>query len=280
MPAIDSPLPAEQLAALRVVAEQAARAGGSIARNHFGRDLHVELKADRSEVSAADMAAQNAVCETIRAARPSDALLGEETLSEALRAIKPSDDIPTWVIDPIDGTRNYVRGIPFYACSVGVMVGGFPVAGAVLDPSNDTLYSGDLHAGVHLNGRPLDGQRAPAAAAVATRPVVGLPSQAAGRVLQVMHTWIDRFVTRNFGSSALHLALVATGQLQATLFADCRLWDIAGAWPLLAAAGGVLQRLDRDEPVFPLRVASYQNDPIPAVAAASPELLKRLLEQK
>ena len=107
---------------LRLLAERAARLGGRLARAYAGAPLGVRLKSDRSEVTDADEATQAALIRELRAARPADAFLTEEVQPPGPEAPpSPCNDRVCWVIDPIDGTRNFVRGLPVYACSVAAM---------------------------------------------------------------------------------------------------------------------------------------------------------------
>jgi myo-inositol-1(or 4)-monophosphatase len=266
------PSDCELPAALRLVAEQAARAGGQVARSCFGRVSSARLKGDHSEVSEADDAAQAAIVASILAQRPVDAFLAEEVLGlpDGPRSWpRVTNDRVCWVIDPIDGTRNFLRGIPLWACSVAAMRGGLPLCGAVYDPLHDVLYS----AGGGVGGLLLDGQpSAPAHSGAARptglnpKPVVGIPSSPTGPTAAIAYQWLERFVCRSLGSTALQLAWVASGQLDATLSDNARLWDIAAAWVLVTASGG---RITSPEgaPLFPLDVQRYAGEKLPTLAA-------------
>ncbi|MBU0640011.1 MAG: hypothetical protein KKB50_14175 [Planctomycetes bacterium] len=255
--------------ALRMLAETAARAGARLARQRFGAVHAVRWKADRSEVTEVDEAAQRAVITCIQAARPADAFICEETQPEGdTRAPAPSDATLCWVIDPLDGTRNYVRGLPHYACSVAAMLGGFPIVGAICDAVHDVMYSGSQAEGAFLDGTTLRAEaRGPAPPADRPRtPIVAIPSTRHGRAFEIVHDWVDRMIVRNFGSAALHLALVAAGQLDAALATNCKLWDLAAGWVLVTGAGGRMSSPD-GAPLFPLDVARYAGEDLPSLAA-------------
>lgn len=259
---------------LRALAEAAARAGGEVARRRFNTPFNIERKADGSEVSDADHEAQAAIIALLHKTRPGDAFLAEETLDAALFGAPPpapADDVFTWIIDPIDGTRNYVRGIPFYTCSVGVMRGGFPVAGAIFDPERDELFSISRGEALLVNGSPVQPVDEKGTAGRSRKPLVALPSMLAGRPGELVHAWRGRIVNRNFGSTALHLAMVAAGRLQATLISDSRLWDIAAGWPMLEAVGGLITDL-HEGPLFPLDVSAYGGEALQSLAAATPQI--------
>jgi fructose-1,6-bisphosphatase/inositol monophosphatase family enzyme len=255
---------------LRRIAERAACAGGAVARHYFRTEFAVELKHDRSEVSDADHAAQDAILAVIRARRHDDGFITEEQYEPPPGVAPlpaPTNGRICWVVDPIDGTRNFVRGIPIYTCVVAAMIDGAPLVGAIFSPEDQRLYSGSRAAGLFVDGMPFAGQ-----AAAATRPpdrnprpVVGFPSMPAGDVKDMTHAWLERFVSRNLGSTALHLALVATGELDGMLTDNARLWDIAAGCLLVEVAGGRISTPHGD-PLFPLDVAHYDRGEMPTLA--------------
>jgi myo-inositol-1(or 4)-monophosphatase len=255
---------------LQALAERAARAAGAVAREWFDGDLQITLKTDGSEVTQADQLAQRAALDIIRAARPGDGVIAEEEgLSNGPAAAGGSVPRVVWAIDPIDGTRNYVRGIPYFACSVGALVDGSPAAGAIYEPLRDTMYAGAVGGAMTVNDRPrrvLDGDR---------RTLLGaIPSKHHKRVSQLVHAWVDRLVVRNTGSTALHLAMVAAGQLDAALATDAYLWDIAAGCAMIVAGGGAVSAPD-GRPVFPLDLSSPPGET--PVLAAGPRTHTRLV---
>ncbi len=256
-------------AELRSLAERAARAGGAVARDMFESQLEVSYKADGSEVSNADHAAQEAVLDVLRQARPQDWFIAEESAVEAPHSAGETDSV-CWAIDPIDGTRNYVRGIPYFSCSVGALLGGTPVAGAIYDPLRDVMYAGAVGGDMCVNGRKRcvrDGE---------ARTLLGaIPSRRHKQVTQLVHSWVDRLVVRNTGSTALHLAMVAAGQLVAALSVHAHLWDIAAGYALIVAGGGVAT-LPNGSPIFPISppdLARFASE----VLAAGPQTHARLI---
>jgi myo-inositol-1(or 4)-monophosphatase len=237
-----------------------------MARGYFGRVTQARLKADRSEVCEADEAAQVAVVAALRGQRPDDAFVTEEVLRLAAGPPAPppaSDDVVCWVVDPLDGTRNFLRGIPLYACSVAAMRGGWPICGAIYDPAHDVLYSGTCAEGLFVNGRPHSPLRLSGAN---PKPIVGVPSSPSGATAALAHQWLDRFVCRGLGCTALQLAWVASGELDASLSDNARLWDLAAGWVLVAAAGGRLTS-PAGASLFPLDVQRYAGEELPNLAA-------------
>ncbi len=259
---------------LRELATAAARAGGAVARQHFREKVAIRLKADHSEVSAADEAAQAVIVAHLHAARPTDAFITEETLAVSGGSPPPSNASVCWLIDPIDGTRNYVRGIPVYATSVAAMFSGFPVAGAIYVPPIDSLYSGSRAEGLFVDGVPRQPRPLPVVGGIKLNAVVGMPSQPVAALAGLVHDWLGRFVCRNLGTTALHLALLATGELDAVLADIPRLWDIAAGWVLCEAAG-MRATSPAGAPLFPVDVASYRDQKMP-ILAARPELYERV----
>ncbi len=285
-----------------------------MALRFFRTPVEVRLKADRSEVSEADEAAQAAVVATIRAERPSDWIIAEEQLVGGSAPVTRA--AVGWVIDPIDGTRNFIRGMPDFSCSVAAMVDGMPVAGAIYLPVAQRLYSaalGRTRAGEAPAATTLPASSASSVSLSAERPgsagvdegpdltgvlyldgarhatsqaldpigerspklVVAVPSTAVGPAAELMLGCAARHVIRNLGATTLHLAYVATGQYDAALIGDSRLWDIAAGAVLLAAAGGTLETL-AGRPQFPLDPAAYAGEALPCLAARSAALAARI----
>ncbi len=261
---------------LRLLAEHAARLGGRLARSYFGQPFEIRLKPDHSEVSEADEATQAALVRELRAVRPTDAFLTEEVQPAAADAPPPpANDRLCWVIDPIDGTRNFVRGIPLYACSVAAMYAGFPLAGAICDPHQDRLWSANAAEGLFVDGAPASRRPAPAVAGVRLNAVVAIPSQPVGRAAAIAQDWLHRLVCRNLGSTALHMAWLATGELDAMLADIPRLWDIAAGWLMLTVTG-IVAATPSGDPLFPIDVGTYHGEKLPMIAGRS-DLLDRLI---
>lgn len=258
------------LAELRGLAEAAARAAGSVAQRAFGAAGATSFKLDGSEVTAADLAAERAAVAILRSARPADHFITEENTAGHPPTAAP--DAPAdaqtvwWVIDPIDGTRNFVRGIPCYVASVAAMVGGVPVAGALHEPGRDALYSASLGGGAWMNGQRLPLSAGDPRDVASRRLLVAVPSARHERVQPIVRKWVDELVIRNVGSSAMHLAMVASGQLDAALLATCRLWDIAAGWLIVQESGGRMTTPEGGA-LFPIDPAAYASEEMPSLAA-------------
>lgn len=176
-----------------------------------------------------------------------------------------------WVVDPLDGTFNYSRGMPLCCSSVGLWAEGRPVLGAVYNFFTDELFTGIVGGGAWLNGKPIavSGVREVAKASLAT----GFPhhQDKSDAPLQAFVRQVQSFKKiRMLGSAALMGAHVACGWLDAYLEDDIWLWDIAAATAICQAAGGVVS-------VRPGKAGRWARE---VVLAASPELLGILKEEK
>ena len=262
--------------ALRTLAVEAARLGARIAREAFDRPRSVALKADRSEVTEVDLAAQRQIEQLLRTRRPDDAILGEETTGPQRQNVP--DDAVWWLIDPIDGTRNFVRGIPIFACSVAAMHRGRVLAGAICDAMLDVTYSATAEGPVFTNDVPLASTEPATEHLPPTRRLlVAVPSLRRERTRPLVQLVLEKHLLRNSGSTALHLAWVALGRLDAAVSGNSRLWDIAAGAALLEAAGCVLSDPE-GRAVLPIDPARYDGREIPTLAAR-PEAHRRLLDE-
>lgn len=270
---------AAELRRLQRLAESAARRGGEVARRAFGRVHRVTLKSDRSEVTAIDIAAQRAAVVVIHRARPQDGVIGEEGLTPP-RA-KPEDARThtvslTWVIDPIDGTRNYIRGVPHFMCSVAAMLDGEPIAAAMYDPMGGTMYAAARGQGATCGGLRIRCDRAGANGERKRAPLIGIPSSYRSRDAAMVDRMIRGGVVRSLGSATLHLAFVATGAFDAAFLNNSKMWDIAAGWLIVREAGGVVCGREGRE-LFPLPNDHAPETEMPTLAAGSRTLLARLM---
>jgi myo-inositol-1(or 4)-monophosphatase len=234
------------------VAAAAARAAGAIIRRHAGAIDVDKTKASYQDlVTEADRAAQAAIEAAIAASFPTHAVLGEESvppgaaasaaaLAEKLAAAAAGAPTPwLWVIDPIDGTTNFVHGVPCSVVSIGVSHGGVLVAGVVYEPYRDELFAAAAGRGATLNGRPI----AVAAEPALSRALIGYGLHHTHHVGGAMVRGLDAVMRvsrgcRSLGSAALHLAYVAAGRLTAFWELDLSSWDIAAGALLVTEAGG------------------------------------------
>jgi myo-inositol-1(or 4)-monophosphatase len=224
------------LSPYRAGAEAAAREAGRIIQDYRGRFQVVE-KGRSDLLTSADPAAQAAVIGMIRSVWPDHTFLGEED------GARPDPDKPfRWIIDPLDGTTNYVHGFPFYAVSVGLEIAGRLSVGVVYDPVHDEMFSAARGAGATCNGRPIRVSEVSrlSAALLATGFPPLLGDDATARRLAdtfIRFARATHSVVR-FGSAALSLAYVACGRLDAVYAYNWKPWDTAAGAVIVSEAGG------------------------------------------
>lgn len=211
------------------------------------RFLEVEgiRKADGSLLSAADLAAQAAFERRLPeiAAAP---VLGEEMTAVQQKALWQQAQSGLWVVDPIDGTTNFVNGLPHFALSAALIRDGLPQLGAVYNPATGEMFTALRGGGAWLNGRPLPLCRPQKRLfeAVAGVEVKRLRS---GRLSSRIHTLSPVRSIRNLGSSTLDWCYLAAGRYDVYVHGGQNLWDYAAGALILEEAGGCLATLEGDE---------------------------------
>ena len=234
----DSPALAEDiLTKLEHVAVDAAREAGHLIMDYFGRPLDVEYKGEKlsDPVTEADRQSQTLLTGRIKAAFPDHAIVGEEDESAS---VEPLPDF-VWVLDPLDGTRNFSQGLPMFAVSVGVLLRGVPVAGAIFIPwpgVRGRVMHARTGGGAACDGTPLN---ALCANEPDSRRLVGLPGGFSQRFRfdESMRSRVGE--ARQTGSIAYELAMVASGTFQySALTGSLSLWDVAAASVIVPEAGG------------------------------------------
>lgn len=229
-----SALDEHELAAIESTAVKLAEAAGAMIRQALGGELTVRYKqfddADvlfRDPVSDVDERVEALIREEVGRQFPTHAVLGEE-------GTETSGGPVLWAIDPIDGTTNFVNGFPMFCASIGVLLHGKPIAGALWCSSTHALLPGTYHARI---GRSLSfgGQRfRPSMPSDVRRRLIGLPAlPAEGQPLE--------WDVRKTGSAALECAFVSTRSLDGAYFASPNVWDVAAGVALLEAAGCSVQ---------------------------------------
>jgi myo-inositol-1(or 4)-monophosphatase len=216
-------------AALGVVREAGERAA-----DHYRKreELDVERKGTQDLVSEADRACEDMIVGALRRLFPEDGFLGEE------RGVQNAGAKATWIIDPIDGTANFLRGIPLWCVSLGLLAEGEFVIGIIYNPITDELYAARQGQGATLNGRKIEVSQVKtledARLAIGfsyRRPVA--PHAEAVKALLDAHCEYSRL-----GSGALGLALTADGRLDGYWEAHINVWDVAAGICIVKEAGG------------------------------------------
>jgi len=249
-----------------------ARSGGSIARDRFGSAV-ASMKADESVVTDADHAVQQHILDRIAANYPGHAIVVEETVKQPERHREFTAAEWCWVIDPIDGTRNYARGIPCFAVSIGLLHNGSPEVAVLYSVMDDRLYSAYRGGGAWCDGKRLHVVDEPPSG----ETLLGAPSGKGDPMPQALHKWLDFMAIRNYGAVALHLAYVAAGGMDAAFCLNSKLWDISAGALLVTEAGGVITDLDGNSH-FPVKSLPAQGVPKGPIIAAGPNLHRYLLD--
>lgn len=250
----------------RSAAEEAARLGGVQLESWRAR-FSVREKAHADLVTEADHASQQAIRAFLTERFPSHAFVGEE--DPGAKDGRALGTLPTWVVDPLDGTTNYVHDVPAYCVSVGLFADGQPIVGAIYDPRQDEMFSAANGEGATLNGKPIrvsevgDLRRSLLS--------TGFPPDPDCQERN-LHWWgvlsMKTQALRRTGSTALNLAYVAAGRFDGYWAFDNWAWDVAAGIVLVTEAGGKVTRVD-GSPSDVFR---------PDIVAANPELHAALIE--
>ena len=214
-----------------------AREAGEVLLERFGRlsGAEVERKGPRDLVTVADRDAEALVTRRLTAAFPDHGILGEEGARREAAA-----GAPTWIVDPLDGTTNFVHGIPVFAVSIGCVQDGRPILGVVHAPALGQTFWGGPGQGAHEGDRPVS---------VSATPMLSEALLATGFPYELDRLPDDNLDNlaafakrargiRRLGSAALDLAWVASGRLDAFWELHLSPWDVAAGAALVVAAGG------------------------------------------
>src|SRR6195952_5435374 len=212
-------------ALINVMVKAARRAGRSLKRD-LGEveNLQVSLKGPANFVTAADRRAEEMLYTDLTKARPGYGFIGEEGGTRA-----GDDKTHTWIVDPLDGTTNFLHGIPQFAISIGLQREGTIIAGLIYNPANEELYIAERGKGAFLNDQRLRvaGRRKLDECVIAC----GLPHLGRGdhNLSRLEMTEIQNRVAglRRFGAASLDMAFVAAGRLDGYLGSNLQPWDIA-----------------------------------------------------
>ena len=217
------------LADLLAVAIEAAHLAGRRTLEYFNTNVAVEVKADNTPVTRADREAEQVIRARIAQSFPTHAILGEEG------GTADGDARYRWIIDPIDGTKTFITGVPLYGVLIGVEVAGRPAVGVIHLPALNETVSAATGLGCHWNGKPASVSKVArlADAKLMTSSITGAlaRSDAFARLTQqtkLQRTWGDCY----------GYALVATGRADIMLDAAMSPWDSAPMLPILQEAGG------------------------------------------
>jgi myo-inositol-1(or 4)-monophosphatase len=223
-------------------AQEAARRAAVVVEE-WRQKFQVREKGRFDLVTDADLASQKTIQEYLSRRFPEHAFLGEEDVGAKNR---PSAGAPpTWIVDPIDGTTNYVHDCPLYCISIALQVAGDLVVGVVLDPSRNEMFHAAKGAGAWINERRIRVSTTERLeeALIAT----GFAPDVRGHELALdwwRHFSFTARSLRRTGSTALNMAYVAAGRFDAYYAFDNHVWDVAGGTVLIQEAGGLVTNID------------------------------------
>lgn len=229
---------------LNVMMKIARKAGRGLLKD-FGEveNLQVSTKGPGDFVSRADKAAEALIKEELMAARPTYGFLGEES-----REIEGEDPTRRWIVDPLDGTTNFLHGLPHWAVSIALEHKGQIVAGVVYDPAKDEMFYAEKGGGAWVNEQRMrvSGRSRLSDALFAT----GLPWSGRGDLPDTLKD-LARLLpacagVRRFGAAALDLCYVAAGRYDGFWERRLHIWDIAAGIIILREAGGLVEPLNKD----------------------------------
>jgi len=227
-------------AALLALAEEIAREAGRLIVEQRPRSLSVTAtKSSATDiVTEMDQASEQLLVSRIRAGRPDDGILGEEG------ADRTGTSGVTWVIDPIDGTVNYLYEIPSYAVSVGVRVGDEVVVGVVVNPVSGEVWTARKGAGAFLDGAPVRVNEAPDLAMALVATGFGYDAASRERQAQLLTHVLPRVRDiRRAGAASLDLCALATGRLDGYYEKGLKPWDLAAGGLVAREAGATVAGL-------------------------------------
>ncbi|TKT75384.1 inositol monophosphatase family protein [Aquamicrobium sp. LC103] len=235
-------------AIINVMVQTAMKAGRSLARD-FGevQNLQVSLKGPGDYVSQADRKAEEIIYQELSRARP-----GYSFLMEERGTVPGDDDQHRWIVDPLDGTTNFLHGIPIFSISIALERQGQIVAGVIYNPAMDELYTAERGGGAFMNDRRLRvaGRAKLSDAVIGT----GIPHLGRGHhghaLIDLRNVMGEVAGIRRLGSAALDLAYVAAGRMDGFFEDALAPWDMAAGILMVREAGGFASDRDGGQEMF------------------------------
>jgi myo-inositol-1(or 4)-monophosphatase len=219
-----------------LTARAVAREAGKLAYDYFSRrtQLEIEHKGIQDLVSVADRAVEDLMRQRLGGAYPEDDLLGEER-----GGAEPRPGVGLWVIDPIDGTANFLRGMPYWSLTLAYVKAGRVEIGVTYDPVHDELFWARRGGGAHRDHAPIrvSGATDPQRAIIGSTFTFKMGIERyLGILEEILRVGADH---RRMGSTALMMCHVADGRLDGCATGYCNSWDVIGGLLLVEEAGGV-----------------------------------------
>ncbi len=219
---------------MREIMREAARRGGEVLKSYFQKRKDFMLKGEKDYVTVADRESEEKILEFLKKEAPEVSILSEETGGKR--------DKENFIIDPLDGTKNFVMGIPFFCISIGYEKDGKIISGVVYDPVREEMFEAERGKGAYLNGERIRVRenRFFHYAVIST----AFPPTATGLIskylLAMEEIILKTSALRRFGAAALEIAWSAAGRFDGFFHFRLNPWDVAAGSVLLEEAGGVI----------------------------------------
>ncbi len=249
-----------------------ARAAGQIVLHHYGnveRLTKTNSATTDEAVTEADRASQRLIVTALKKQFPTDGIIGEESETGSTITFEVTDPMGrNWVIDPIDGTNNFIAGLGAFAVCIGLLDKGEPVLGVVYDVTRDVMYAAAKGHGAFANDKPirvLDTDLCDSSMLMMTSNLLDKDGKAPAWACR----WIGQttWKTRILGSAALEAINVAAGVAHGAVTCNGKLWDIVAPAAVVLEAGGTITALSGDA-IFPFDLNDYTGAKVPFLAAA------------
>lgn len=222
--------------------ERIARAAGGILMRHYDRlqSADIDFKGPRDLLTIADRESEAFVVEELKATFPDHAIWAEESGRDERAAAAIEGQGFVWLIDPLDGTTNFVHSHPFFAVAMGLVYAGRPVAGVVYAPRLDEMYVGVEGRGAFMNGRPIKVGRAKAIkdAMMSTGFAYKMDTAPNDNTENFRRIVREARGVRRCGSASIDLAFIAAGRYDGFWELDLAPWDVAAGGAIIREAGG------------------------------------------
>ena len=216
------------------IARDAALAAGEILLDRFHQSKQVSFKGRGNIVTDVDMLVEQQILATLAEQFPTTGLLGEESLGT-----KPDKGL-VWVVDPIDGTRNYVSGVPFYSVVIGLALDGEPLCGVTYDPVRGEMFHAERGKGAFLNGNKLEvSEKTLLSDSIIGTELSNNAEGARSSLDVVRNIWPNMQTVRIMGSAALAICYVAAGRTDIFFHHQLGPWDQIAGLLLVEEAGGL-----------------------------------------
>jgi myo-inositol-1(or 4)-monophosphatase len=248
-------------------AVELARGAGRIVLDNFGKVDRL-TKRQQEAVTEADRASQRHIVAGLRKRFPGDGIVGEENeTGDAITFDCPDPLGRNWVIDPLDGTNNFVAGLGNFAVAIGLLEAGRPVLGVVYDVTRDRMYAAAKGEGAWLGSQPLKVLTTEPGASALIMLTSSLTDEK-GRAPAYPMRWLTQtnWKVRMLGTAAIEAAQVAAGVAHGAVTIAGKLWDAVGPAALVLEAGGIVTGL-KGEPIFPFDLRGYTGGRVPYLAA-------------